>query len=178
LSSAPSEPLLCITTNFAPKNSSSYKRALKKLRPGDKASITDPMGDFILPKDPRIPLVFVAAGIGCAPYAGIIKWLTSREEKRPIQLIYAASTPEDFIFHNLWKNYPLDFKPLLSRPHSAWQGLSGRLTTKRLQQMLEPLGDKLVYLAGPQSMIEPLYNELVQAGNPRSQLLLDYFPGY
>src|ERR1035437_6534264 len=57
LSSSPSDaPLVSITTKFNDK-SSSFKAALKNLKPGDMVDMSEPMGDFVLPKDPSIPLV-------------------------------------------------------------------------------------------------------------------------
>jgi ferredoxin-NADP reductase len=178
LSSSPSEPLLGITTNFVFERGSSFKRTLKNLQPGDEVIMTEPMGDFVLPKDPSIPLLFVAAGLGCAPYASIVKWLRDRNEQRTIQMIYGVSSPTDFIFNDLWHSYPLQLTKMVSSPTKNWQGETGRITIEKLQQLAAPISDKLVYLAGPQSLIEPLYNDLLRADIPRYQLLLDYFPGY
>src|SRR5260370_23357793 len=113
------------------------------------------MGDFVLPKDASIPLVFVAAGIGSSPYASIIKWLLGRGEQRAIQLIYSAGQPDDFIFSELWRQYPLEYVPVLTRPASNWHGETGRLSVTRVLEIIGPMSNKLIYLAGPQSMIEP-----------------------
>ncbi|MFI5275210.1 MAG: ferredoxin--NADP reductase [Candidatus Saccharimonadales bacterium] len=177
LSSSPNEELIAITTNFF-SHGSTYKQALKSLTPGTVVTMKEPMGDFVLPKDCTIPLVFVAAGLGIAPYASIIKWLLERGEQRDIQLIYSVSSPSEFLFYDLWKQYDLNFVPLVTRPDNAWKGHAGHLNVDRLLALMRPLERSLIYLAGPQSFIEPFYNELLAAGIPRSQLLLDYFPGY
>ena len=53
------------------------------------------MGDFVLPKDTTLPLVFVAGGIGVTPIRSMVKWLTDTDQKRTIHVIYAArSLPE------------------------------------------------------------------------------------
>jgi ferredoxin-NADP reductase len=178
ISSLPGEPLIAITTNFARARGSSYKRALRALTPGDKITMAEPMGDFVLPKDPAIPLVFVAAGIGCVPYATMLRWLQARGEQRTIKLIYSASNPNDFLFPELWPSYELDFVPIVTRPTDDRNGRSGRLNATKLLTIVEPLGNKLVYLAGPQSMIEPLFDDLLALGLTRRRLLLDYFSGY
>jgi ferredoxin-NADP reductase len=178
LTSSPDDPLVSITTNFASTKSSSFKRALQALRPGDTAGLAEPMGDFVLPKDTSIPLVFVAGGIGCAPYASMVKWLLRRNERRSITLIYTAAGPHDFAFDNLWRAYGLIVIPIVSRAQPDWHGLAGRLDADRLLDLISPRGNKLIYLAGPQPMIEPLFNSLIAAGAARSQLLLDYFTGY
>ncbi len=177
ITSTPDEPYIELTINFA-ANGSSFKRALRRLVIGDAVSFATPMGDFVLPKDMSIPLVFVAAGIGSTPYVSMIKWLTTRGEKRDITLIYSASTPDDFLFTEFFQDYPLAYFPILSRPNKNWHGETGRLDVNRLLAIIGPVENKLIYLAGPQSFIEPLYNDLLAAGIARRQLLLDYFPGY
>jgi ferredoxin-NADP reductase len=178
ISSSPSEPLLGITSSFAAQNSSTFKHALSSLKPGEGVFLGEPMGDFVLPKDVSISMVFVAAGIGSTPYASMIKWLLSRKEKRQIQFIYSASRPEEFIFNEIWRDYPLDFIPIVSRPNSHWQGATGQIDAKIISELAHPIGEKLIFLAGPQSLIESLFHSLLSVGIPRRQLLLDYFPGY
>ena len=177
LSSSPHDEQIAITTNFY-SPSSTYKQALKSLVIGTEVLMQDPMGDFVLPKDPTIPLVFVAAGLGSVPYVSMVKWLIHRNEERQIKLIHSVSTPEAFVFYDLWKQYNLDFVPLVTQPDNTWKGHAGHLDVPRLLALMGPLENKLIYLAGPQSFIEPFYNELLAAGIPRNQLLLDYFPGY
>lgn len=177
LSSSPHEELIGFTTNFFTPGST-FKKALKRLEYGTVVTMKEPMGDFVLPKDSTIPLVFVAAGLGSAPYASIVKWLIKRGEQRHIQLIYSVAYPTDFVFYDLWKAYDLDFHPLVTRPDNTWKGHAGHLDVPHLLKLMGPLENKLIYLAGPQSFIEPFFNELLAAGIPRSQLLLDYFPGY
>lgn len=177
LSSSPSDEHLSITTNFI-TNGSSYKKALKALQPGVEITMKEPMGDFVLPKDPTIPLVFVAAGLGILPYVSMIKWLIERREQRPIQLIHSVSKTTDFLFNALWQQYVLDFLPIVTRPDTTWNGLSDRLDAAKILGLIGPVENKLIYLAGPQSLIEPMFNNLLTAGITRSQILLDYYPGY
>lgn len=177
LSSSPNDPELSITTNFF-DNGSSYKNALKRIVPGTTVTFKEPMGDFVLPKDPTIPLVFVAAGLGTMPYVSMITWLKQRSEQRPIQLIHSVSRQADFLFDSVWEDYNLDFVPIVTRPDATWPGKTGRLDVARLLEFIGSVDSKLIYLAGPQSLIEPMFNNLLATGIPRSQLLLDYYPGY
>src|SRR5579864_7110707 len=91
LSSSPTDaPLVSNTTKFAEK-SSTFKLALRRLKPGDSVTISEPMGDFVLPKDASIPLVFVAGGIGITPFHSIIKWLHDTKQSRNLTFIYSVS---------------------------------------------------------------------------------------
>lgn len=188
LANAPDDPLIAIATNFYPQPSS-YKRALLALRPGDEVLLGEPFGDFVLPKDPSMPLAFVVGGIGIAPVRSIIKSLVDRGERRNIQLIYSASSPDEFAFAELFEAYPLDFMPITTQSKTADADgrvadsknpgeQTGRLNAAQTLAKIGGTAGKLIYLSGPQSLIEPLYNELLKAGVPRAQLVLDYFPGY
>ncbi|MBX9717615.1 MAG: FAD-dependent oxidoreductase, partial [Microbacteriaceae bacterium] len=60
------EPLVAIGMR-TPEGGSSFKAALATLEPGTPVRATQVAGDFVLPPDPRIPLVMVAGGIGITP---------------------------------------------------------------------------------------------------------------
>src|SRR5258708_897456 len=73
LSSSPTEPLISITTKYAGKKSSTFKQHLFVLKPGAELYAVEPMGDFVLPQDKSIPLIFVAGGIGVTPFRSMVK---------------------------------------------------------------------------------------------------------
>src|SRR4051812_27426879 len=50
LSSSPTDEFLTITTKFAGDKSSTFKKSLFGLEPGTKLHMSEPMGDFVLPK--------------------------------------------------------------------------------------------------------------------------------
>jgi len=62
IASAPHEKHVMVTTRFASK-SSSFKKALRKLRPGDAIEAHDLEGDFVV-DDSEKTFVFIAGGIG------------------------------------------------------------------------------------------------------------------
>lgn len=178
LSSTPAEPLLGVTTAF-PAKSSSYKQALHALQPGDAVQFGSVLGDFILPKDRRLPLIFIVGGIGAAPVRSMIAWLKSQGEQRHIELLYSAGTRDELIFNDLFSSYVTRYTPSLTKSTPDWTGQTGRLTSSRVMSWIsDHNNDALTYLSGPQGLIEPLFNELIVAGIPRAQLVLDYFPGY
>lgn len=173
--SSPTEDLLAITTKITPKHSS-FKQALLNLSQGMELQFTEPMGDFILPVDKSIPLVFVAGGIGVTPFRSIIKWLSDKDEKRDIQLLYASHDQSEFIEQKLFEQVPTKY--IVSQPSKVWTGLSGQLTTERILNLAKFDKKTHVFLSGPEPMIEVLNKELVQSGQPKHQVITDYFPGY
>lgn len=168
LSSSPTDKYLTNTTKFAGDNSSSFKKALFALEPGDTVEINDPEGDFTLPDDPNLKLVFIAGGIGTTPYHSMTKWLADKGQKRSIKLVYAAQSEDEIAFKGLWQSYGVELKPYVNK----------RLTIVALMKEIGNPAGKLVYVSGPEPMVEALTDSLISAGLPKDQLKSDYFPGY
>lgn len=178
LSSSPSEELLSITTRTFDEKSSTFKQLLFAAKPGLKLDMSDPMGDFVLPKDTTIPLLFVAGGIGITPMRSMLKWLHDTAEKRDVQLIYAVGNVENAVFTDLFNEYGLKFTLLPSNPPENWKGSHGLLTPELIQQLTPDIAGRLTYLSGPEPMVEALFSGLKTAGISDKKLVTDYFPGY
>lgn len=166
LSSSPTEELLAITTKFAAENGSSFKQALQALEPGASVELASPMGDFVLPKDPSIPLTFVAGGIGCTPFRSMLQYCLDSGEKRDITVIYGAGQPQELAFEKLFAGATTSFIPLVNQALDAEYILSHSNSSGYL------------YLSGPEAMIEALQKDLRQAGVERKRIQTDFFPGY
>jgi len=178
VSSSPSEaPLISITTKFSTP-SSTFKSTLGNLKPGDVVTISDPMGDFVLPKDTTIPLVFVAGGIGITPFHSIIKWLHDTKQSRDITLLYAAAKESELVFLKLFEDYGMKRYILLSKPDTPWSGLSGQLSGQRIIELTKPTDNSLIFVSGPEKMVEDLQEQLKNIGIDKSRLVGDFFPGY
>ena len=74
IASSPTEDNVRMGVKFYP-NSSSFKKSLLFLNPGDKIVASQLAGDFVLPKDKNKKLVFIAGGIGITPFRSMIKYL-------------------------------------------------------------------------------------------------------
>lgn len=178
LSSSPTEELLTITTKFATDRVSTFKQTLRALKPGDQVQMSDPMGDFVLPKDANRQLVFIAGGIGVTPMRSMIKWLHDKQQRRMIHLLYAAQTPEQFAFRELFNNYGLPTTLIVSDPPKGWQGETGRLSAELILKLAPNVDHKLYYISGPEPMVEKLRDDLEAADLKPEQIVGDYFPNY
>lgn len=179
LSSTPGHELVSITTRYAGDDkSSSFKKALFHLNPGAHLAMSEPMGDFVLPKDTNIPLIFVAGGIGLTPFHSMFLHLTEVRERRDIQFLYSVHTEEDIIFQNAFEAAGVHTTIIVENPSSAWGGERGQVTPEQIMGLTEPSTESLIYLSGPETMIEVLAKGLHVAGILRRQLVTDFFPGY
>jgi ferredoxin-NADP reductase len=167
LSSSPTDEMLSITTKIINKRSS-FKDALFNLKPGKGLHMEAPMGDFVLPKDSSIPLMFVAGGIGCTPYHSIIKYLSDTGEKRDIQLLYAAKEMDEVAFRELFAGY-------LGK---EFQITLNRLSSDIILELTKNPDERHIYISGPEPMVEALDKGIKKAGFPYQRIHTDFFPGY
>ncbi len=183
LSSSPDDDLLRMTMRIYGEGSS-FKKALLALRPGDQVTIFDALGDFVLPLDTSIPLVFVGGGVGIASYVGMLRWLTAHQERRPITLLYAVRCSGDIVLQEIFDSYSSQFpitKILYLSDGRQRTACAGKVIRQRLgaDDILEHLkSDGLVYLSGPEIMVENLISGLKLAGIHNQQIVFDYFDGY
>ncbi len=167
LSSSPTDELLAITTKHA-SEPSTFKQRLFSLEPGDNAQMTESMGDFVLPKNKTIPLIFIAGGIGITPVHSMSKYLADTHQNRTTHLLYVTHDESEFVFKDL-----LDQAITTTEYHAG-----NRITTQDVEQVSERYQNPLIYLSGPEEMVEVLVAELKENGVPGSRLVTDYFPGY
>ena len=177
LSSSPTDKLLAITTKFA-ERSSSFKGAMRALEPGTVVDMAEPMGDFVLPKDASIPLVFVAGGMGITPFHSMFKWLAETDQTRNIKFIYAVRSEDDIIFQDTYDKAGIHATIIVHEPSDAWGGERGIITGEKILKLSEASEDSLIYLTGPEPMIESLQDQLLALKVPKRRLVTDFFPNY
>lgn len=182
LASSPTEanPMLLIKF-YDP--SSSYKKAL--LANEDLKIISAGLaGDFTIPKDPSRKLVFIAGGVGIAPFRSIIKYLLDTGQKRDIILIFANRHREDIIFSDLWKQaeavgvrtvYILTDKEAVPE---GWTGRAGHIDEPAIQEIVPDYGQRTFYVSGPQLMVQNFEDVLRKTGVSKNHIITDFFPGY
>lgn len=171
ISAPPYEKNITITTRFTDEKGSSFKKALKNLKPGDTIEADGPKGKFII-EDFSKKYVLVAGGIGVTPYHSMLMQFDHDGRMPDIELLY-ANRDENFVF--------LDkFEALTAKyPNLSIKKFVG---DRRIEEDdLKPYADdqsKVIYLSGPEPMIENFETQLQDMGVPEDRLKTDFFPGY
>lgn len=177
LSSSPTEELLAITTKLPSGRMSTFKQTLQQLQPGQAVLMSEPMGDFVLPKNPDTPLAFIAGGIGITPLRSMAKWLQDTGERRPMDLLHAGHTGAELPFGALFRSIGLQPFYFLDKPPAGWTGQEGRLNAARILKYSPDAKHKLYYVSGPEPMVESLVKDLRQHIDDH-RVVGDYFPNY
>lgn len=170
IASAPHEKLLMLTTRFAPKGSS-FKQALKKLKPGDVIEARENGGDFVLDHR-RKKFVFIAGGIGITPFRAILLDLDRNRKPLNVQLLY-DNRDNDFPYRKeleaLKKRHPEFRIDYVVSPE--------RIDEKSIPKLVPDLDKPVFYVSGPEPMVESLDKTLKKLGVLKKRIKNDFFPG-
>ena len=160
-----------LTTRFSSKGSS-FKKALKMLKPGEAIETREKGGNFVLDRRRKM-FVFIAGGIGITPFRAIL--LDMARERKPlnVQLLY-ANQDNDFAYRKeleaLKKRHPEFRIDYIASPN--------RIDEKTLPQLVPDMDSPTFYVSGPEPMVKALDKILRKLGVPKKQVKNDFFPGY
>jgi ferredoxin-NADP reductase/Na+-translocating ferredoxin:NAD+ oxidoreductase RnfD subunit len=183
LASSPTEPNIRVGIKFYPEGSS-YKKALLALDSSTPIIATQLSGDFVLPRNARQKLAFVAGGIGVTPYRSMVKYLLDTNQRRDIIFLYSEKRPTDFVYADIFNAATQQFGLQAyyaitnqSTPND-WQGLTGRITPEMIQQVMPDYRERLFYISGPHDMVVAVRAALLTLGLSHSCIKTDFFSGY
>jgi ferredoxin-NADP reductase len=143
------------------------------------------MGSFSLHNNTSRPAVFLAGGIGVAPFLSMLSYATQENLRHPIILFYANRYLEDAAFIDaLWKleraNPRFRFVPTLTRVANSngWKGKTGRISSEMLLTHVGVLRGPIYYIAGPPTMVAAARRSLSEVGVDEDDIRTEEFSGY
>jgi ferredoxin-NADP reductase len=159
---------------------SAAKKALLGLKPGDMLTATSVGGDFVLPRDPRRPVLLIAAGIGITPFLSHLASGGLRE-RDAILLILARTAGEIAYADELRRSGAKVLVRLAdgSPPPAGFGGVPGggtRLDATALRSAVPDIGTRAVYISGSPASVASLRRAARKAGAARVHV--DSFSGY
>ncbi len=157
-----------------PTEPSSFKRALSALKIGDVMFASNVGGEFVLPRDPKCKLTFIAGGIGITPFRSMAQHMLDQNQKRDAMLFYACKTPSDFAFQDVFDRASESGLRCLYVATDR----DGYLTQEKIKQETPDFLERFYYLSGPPGMVQSYQMLLKKLDVPSSQVYTDYFPGY
>lgn len=178
--SAPADPELKLTVRFG-ERISSFKQALKAMRPGDTITASQLAGDFVLPNKATEKLALVAGGIGVTPFISQIGHLAHANVEKPsVVLFYCNNTTADIAYQDrlqaATRTLPLKVVHVLAKeqvpPHEH-----GFLTEEMIRRHTPDYLERTWYISGPPGMVNAYAALLRKLGVKRYQIVRDFFPG-
>lgn len=183
IASSPFDEELVVTTRM---RNTVFKQALSVLPIGSGARIEGPMGSFTLHNNTAKAAVFLAGGIGIAPFLSMLSHAREEKLRHPIVLFYANRYLEDAAFLDaLWEleraNPRFRFIPTLTRTdknYRGWKGETGHINQEMLFTNLGTVRGPIFYVAGPPMMVAATRRTLSDAGADEDDIRTEEFPGY
>lgn len=153
---------------------SSYKKSLMNMQVGQSMSATSLAGDFTLPKMADKPLVFIAGGIGIAPFRSMIKQIVTEKKAVDITLLYINKTAEEVAYGALWE----EAKVYGVKTQLIMTSVVGHLNKEMMISLVPNWQNSIYYISGPQRLVEASEQVLKELSVPKKQIVTDFFPGY
>ncbi|MBA3660439.1 MAG: FAD-dependent oxidoreductase [Gammaproteobacteria bacterium] len=182
LLSTPEDTHITIATRIdAGLKHSAYKRCLVELQPGHKIKFAGPTGTFTLHEDVSKPAVFIAGGIGVAPFYSIIKHHQAHQSQQEIYLFYGNATPQHAAFLNELQSLvssTFHFIPTMDQAPSSWQGESGFINNAMIKKYIKNLNAPTYYICGSPTMVTTLQEVLAEMQIDEDFIRTEDFPGY
>jgi ferredoxin-NADP reductase len=183
IASSPLEDNILLTTRM---RNTLFKRVMSALPIGSTVEIGEPMGSFNLHNNTARPAVFIAGGIGIAPFLSMLTYATEEKLRHQIVLFYVNRYLKDAAFIDaLWKletaNPRFRFVPTLTRMNNEsgdWKGKTGHISPEMLLTRIKTLHGPIYYIAGPPTMVASTWQTLRTAGVDEHNIRTDSFAGY
>jgi glycine betaine catabolism B len=184
IASSPTEKELLLGVEFYPE-SSSFKKALADMNEGDTIIASQLSGDFIMPRNKKKKLIFIAGGIGITPFRSMIKYLIDKKEKRDIVLIYANKTEDDIAYKEILdlaaKSINLKIIYVINELKNktiSWDGRMGYVNGELILEEIKDFQERKFYISGPRAMVLSTDTVLQKLGIPSNKIKTDFFPGF
>jgi len=148
---------------------------------GSRAYLEGAYGAFSIDRYPAPGYVFVAGGVGITPFAGMLRTLEDRGDRRPHRVIYATKRSSDLIFREELDRMaagPLDLRVtyVLSAPPEGWDGESGRVDADLLRRCaVDELPEHMYFICGPDPMMDAVEKALLELGVPLDDIHSERF---
>jgi len=161
--------------------SSTFKTALKALPIGATISGTGYWGDFVLPKNPSTPILYIAGGIGITPFISHLQATRSLDNVRNTVLIYAVNNPDEIAYKDILiragiKVVIVTREKIKDLPYNWKQVKTSRITKEVIAKSVIDVAKRHAYVSGPTPFVGTAKHALKALKAKRIET--DYFVGY
>ena len=117
----------------------------RDVKRGDYIWLSDAQGEFTCDHKAEEKFLLLAAGCGVTPIMSMRRWLAKNRPQADVQVIFSVRSPDDVIFAEEWRDYPVT----LVAEHNATHGfVPGRLSRELLQSVPD-IANRTVMTCGP-----------------------------
>lgn len=151
---------------------------LERISVTEQTSFIGPLGKFLLSALP-LDFLFVATGVGLAPFVPMIHALLIQGVSQSITLLLGFRQEDHLFYTDLFAQWAKQYKNFqfvctLSQPSDAWPGPRGRVT-QYLADHPQLLDNRQLYLCGNGSMIADVQTLALAKGILKEHIFLEKY---
>ena len=174
LSSSPDGGLLSIVFR---KGISNYKKSLQDIPLHTEFEVDSPMGLLHLEENDFGPHVFIAGGVGIAPFRSRFKHNIDKDLGIPMHVIYSNSTPETTAYKDDFDTW-CKLHDYLTIDYIFTEDM-GRLTSEKLKQLTHTFSPATKYwLTGSPAFVDSIEEMLRKLKIRPNKIITEKFTGY
>jgi ferredoxin-NADP reductase/Na+-translocating ferredoxin:NAD+ oxidoreductase RnfD subunit len=181
IASSPTENTVRMGVKFY-EPESSFKRTLSAMQVNDSISASHLAGEFVLPKDPKKKLVFIAGGIGVTPFRSMAQYMIDKKEVRSAVLFYSNKTAAEVAYKDVFDQAAVaglkTIYALSNEPTQLPAMYNGQISGALIAREVPDYKERTFYISGPHGMVDAFKKTLSDMGVPRWKIKTDYFPGF
>ena len=170
--SLPGEDVL----RFSIKELGDYTKTLGKLKRGDKAAVFGPygrLGSKFIATDKDA--VFVAGGIGIAPFLSMFKKASLEKNDRHTALFYCTKYKKEATFDSELRDLEKNNSNLHYHNQCSREPGGCHLSVQQIIGQVRDVQNTIVYLCGPSRMMDGLKKDLMKEGFQTENIVLEDF---
>ena len=145
---------------------------------GDFVSVSQPRGEFTLPKNNERPLVMISGGSGITPVMSMLRTLRDRKHSGPVAFLHYAPGPDSVIFSDELDRIDADHKNIhivrCYTTHNDETSISGHFHPDHISKLGKDFESSLTFLCGPPSLVESVRSTYTDLGRA-DDLQIEYF---
>ncbi len=167
---------------------SPFKKSVEAMKKDDIAQMIGPYGKFLLPQDIISPIIFIAGGMGIAPFRSMLLEDLYSKINRTFLVFYANQRFEDAAFLNHFcalanSNENFIFIPILTKeeencPVSDCVNEHGLIDLPMIKRYVPDIKTNIYYICGPAVFTDAMKSVLLAGGVPLQNLRFERFEGY
>jgi ferredoxin-NADP reductase len=167
-------------------SNSALKRTIAEMPFGTDVTLEQPLGSLILPKETKVPLVFLAGGVGITPFRSMMRYAVDANTGHAITLLYSSQTPEETPFLQELQQMAEDHGQItaiitmtrVGEDRTRWSGATGRVSAEMIKNGCKAWESAGYYVVGPPAMATGMKETLLGMNIPQERIKMELFAGY
>jgi CDP-4-dehydro-6-deoxyglucose reductase, E3 len=152
------------------------------MKPGDRIAMRQPLGLFVMRRQPPRDSIFIATGTGIAPFRSMLQAHLNASSPA-FTLLFGVRYESHLLYRGEFEEMALAhanfrFWPTLTRPDAGWEGRQGRVQA-HLTEAIGPINERRVdvdfYLCGLKEMVDEVRGVLKSQGFDRKQIFYEKY---